>query len=325
MTTPAASALLRDRLLAAIEGIAGPDWRRRLDALNADAIQAYGSGALHDSEAERVFQAVQDRRDRMAAAAGLHRAKARAGQGRGVTPLGAFAFDRLAALRPVEAEARPVPSPGDSATPRKRATLAERAERQAPARRRAYLGHRLPWPATIKQDFHPAELGVIGVIAREIRAHGTCELALGTIAARARCSRRTVQTAIRWAAHRGYLAIEERVKVTHVIRIASAAIHRWEAGPHAPDPEKLEKGEDLNVPAKVATGSRPAGGEAPTAADATATVSVRAAEPDRPTTAPPSSLDATIAAWRAALSARGGTSEARSPTRAGPSPLLRPG
>jgi hypothetical protein len=70
MITPATSALLRDRLLREIGRIAGPDWRRALDALNADAIQAYGAGALLDADAEPVFAAGQDRRDRMAAAAG---------------------------------------------------------------------------------------------------------------------------------------------------------------------------------------------------------------------------------------------------------------
>ncbi|MFH6786869.1 MULTISPECIES: hypothetical protein [Methylobacterium] len=320
MSTAATSALLRDRLLATIGRIAGPDWRPRLDALNADAIQAYGAGALHDQDAEQVFQAVQDRRDRMAAAAGLHRARERGRGGGG--PLGAFAFDRLAALSP--AEARPAPSRRDTATPRPRATLAERAERQAPARRRAYLGHRLPWPATIKQDFHPAELGAIGVIAREIREHGACELALGTIAARARCCRRTVQTAIRWAAHRGYLAIEERAKGTHVIRIASVAIHLWEAGPRTSEPEKSKDKEDLTVPAKVATGSRPVGGDGPAIPDAPPAGDTPVPDPDRPA-APPARLGVAIAASRAALPARSGTTGARSPARPGPSPILRPG
>ncbi|WP_288583196.1 hypothetical protein [uncultured Methylobacterium sp.] len=68
---------------------------------------------------------------------------------------------------------------------------------------------------------------MIGVIFREIRESELCELDLGTIAARAKCRRHTVQTAIRWAAHRGYLPSKDRVKGTRVIRIASNAIRAW--------------------------------------------------------------------------------------------------
>lgn len=330
MTTPTASALLRDRLLTAIARITGPDWHRRLDALNADAIRAYGSGALHEPDAERVFRAVQDRRDRMAAAAGLHRAKARAGQGRGQgnghdTPLGAFAFDRLADLRPVVPRREDAPP----RAPRPRTTHAERAERPPASRRRSYLGHRLPWPATIKQDFHPAELGAVGVIVREIRAHGTCELALGTIAARARCCRRTVQTAIRWAAHRGYLSIEERAKGTHVIRIASAALSEWADGRRPPEPEKSKQQENLNGPAKVATGSRPAGACEAEGSPATNLPDdpAEASGPTRREGAPttPSRLDAVIAAWRGVLVARGETVETPGAARPAPVPIPRPG
>lgn len=333
MITPATSALLRDRLLRAIGRIAGPDWRRALDALNADAIQAYGAGALLDADAEPVFAAVQDRRDRMAAAAGLHRAKARtgeAGEGRGVvTPLGALAFDRLAGLRPERTD-EPAPRGPEARAPRPRLT---HDERETASRRRSYLGHRLTWPATIKQDFHPAELAVIAVIVREIRAHETCALPLGTIAARARCCRRTVQTAIRWAAHRGYLAIEERAKAPHVIRIASAAIRQWVAGIRSPEVEKSKERENLKVPAKVAAGSRladaPAGERRAPAPDSPMMQETPATGPDSPPPASPpaepSRLDSVIAAWRGVLREPEGFPAARRRARPGPLPVLRPG
>ncbi len=349
MITHATSELLRDRLLLTIGRIQGADWNRQLDALNAQVIQAHGAGALLDAHAGAVFQAVQDRRDRMSASAALHRSKERAGgAGRTITPLGAFAFDRLAALAPAEPAIDPSRAGRAAATeppsaPRKvrpRATHEERAERQAAIRRRYYTGHRLPWPATIKQDFHPAELSAIGVIFREIRERDTCELALGTIAARAKCCRRTVQTAIRWAAHRGYLAIEERVKGTHVIRIASAAIRQWVSRIRSPEAGKSKDKEDLNVPDKVATGSRsshsstpggPAGAMAQPPHRAASRPSEVGAAPDSGGRAgegggPPTRLEEMIASWRRSiLPRRAETSGKDDPTRFGPFPVLRPG
>ncbi len=137
------SLLLRDHLLRVADKIAGDGWRPLLDALNAHAIQANGAGQLLDEHAEEVFQAVHARRTRMAAAA-LHQAKTRAGSAKGcVTRLGAFAFDRLAALgtaRPGSAPAQPSrgevvaprgkASPKSDSEPRRRLTLAERATSQ---------------------------------------------------------------------------------------------------------------------------------------------------------------------------------------------------
>ncbi|KMO11698.1 hypothetical protein [Methylobacterium platani] len=346
MIPAAISALLRDRLLQAVGRIAGPDWRRQLDTLNADAIQAYGSGGLLDADAEPVFQAVQERRDRMSAAANRHRAKSRTGQartgeGRGavspvspVSPVGALALDALAGLAPGRAPLPPDPAPAQGPRAhRAPVSHAERAARQTASRRRAYLGHRLPWPATIKQDFHPAELGAVAVIVREIAAHGSCALPLGTIAARARCCRRTVQTAIRWAAHRGYLAIEERAKGTHVIRIASEAIRQWLAGARVPEPEKSKDRERLEGPAKVATGCRAAsdraGDEHPAETPEPEPAPVSVPDEPRPAQARqparPSRLDAAIAAWRGVLREQGEAAGGRIPTPPGRVPRLRPG
>jgi hypothetical protein len=341
MITHATSGLLRDRLLLTIGRIQGADWNRQLDALNAQVIQAHGAGALLDDHADAVFQAVQDRRDRMVVSAALHRSKERAGGARGgVTPLGAFAFDRLAALSPIEPATDPsgasrAAAAEQTAAPRKfrpRVTHDERAERQAATRRRYYTGHRLPWPATIKQDFHPAELSAIGVIFREIRERDACELALGTIAARAKCCRRTVQTAIRWAAHRGYLAIEERVKGTHVIRIASAAIREWVSRIRSPEAKKTKDKEDLNVPDKVATGYRSSHPSTPGGrAGATSQPSEVGSAPESGAHGgegvdPPTRLDDRIASWRRSIVPRRVEASAKDdPTRFGPFPVLRPG
>ena len=284
---------------------------------------------------EEVFQAVHARRTRMAAAA-LHQAKTRAGSAKGcVTRLGAFAFDRLAALgtaRPGSAPAQPSrdevvaprgkASPKSDSEPRRRLTLAERATSQPATRRRYYTGHRLPWPAIVKQDFHPAELSVIGVIFREIHEHELCDLALGTIAARAKCCRHTVQTAIRWAAHRGYLAIEERVKGTHVIRIASDAIRTWLAASARSESKISQQEENLNVPAKVATGHRgqrtPEESAAPDPIDepprpackthlgARTPTTVRDGDGSDVDAPRPSRLDATITLWRKKIALRRG-------------------
>src|SRR4051794_19110989 len=101
MITHAASELLRDRFLHATSRIQGRGWRAFLDELNARAIQAHGAAQLFDEHADQVFRAVQDRKDRMTASAAMHQSTSRAGEVKGcVTRLGAFAYDKLAAVKP---------------------------------------------------------------------------------------------------------------------------------------------------------------------------------------------------------------------------------
>ncbi|SEP49092.1 hypothetical protein SAMN04487843_12923 [Methylobacterium sp. ap11] len=150
MIHQATSSLVRDYHLRAAAKISGDGRRPVLDTLNAHPIQAYGAGQLLDEHVEEVFQAVYARRTRMAAAAALHQVKTGAGSAKGcVTPLGAFASDRLAALgnaRPGSLPAQPPlaeivaprgkASPTPCSGPRRRLTLAERATSQPAARRR---------------------------------------------------------------------------------------------------------------------------------------------------------------------------------------------
>ncbi|MFE1599448.1 hypothetical protein [Methylobacterium sp. ID0610] len=356
MITHAVSELLRDRLVRAAGRIQGRGWLVCLDELNAHAIQAYGAGQLLDEHADQVFQAIQSRKERMAASTAAHRSRNRAGGVKGcVTPLGAFAYDTLATMRASPSSSpqteprgdRPTEPPGTVSVPsvprkrRLRVSHEERLQHQAQTRRRYYNGHRPPWPGTVKQDFHPAELSAIGIIFRDIQEHDVCDLALGTIAARARCCRRTVQSAIRWAAHRGHLSIEERVKDTHRIRLASDAIRAWLARVRPLGSGNRKETDDLNVPDKVAAAprlpaddvpERPREAASPVLPAMTRSAETASAPAPRQDTAVPSGspdqpprLDAIIARWREAIACRKSERTARDLAPLEPDAVLQPG
>jgi hypothetical protein len=97
------------------------------------------------------------------------------------------------------------------------------------ARRLAYSG---PLPPALAAGFTLGQLAVLRIVADEVRAKGTCELALEAIAARAGVCVTLARNAIRLAAGDGLLLIVERRRhgassLTNVVRIISREWRAW--------------------------------------------------------------------------------------------------
>ena len=87
-------------------------------------------------------------------------------------------------------------------------------------------------PPSIRACYTECERAVHFIVAREVKRHGICDLAVDRIAAEAGVCVRTVQNAVAEAARQGHLAREERERKgrkndTNVLRILSYEWLAW--------------------------------------------------------------------------------------------------
>lgn len=114
-------------------------------------------------------------------------------------------------------------------TPRKPQRVPKRPEVLQRRRRLAAAG---PLPPSLAGAFTLAEQAVMRIIGNEIRQRGKCALFLDQIAARAGCSRSTVQRALRAAARLGVVTVQERRRrghksLTNIVRAVCALWKDW--------------------------------------------------------------------------------------------------
>jgi hypothetical protein len=102
-------------------------------------------------------------------------------------------------------------------------------DREASRARARTLGGAAHMPPSVRCRYTECERAVFFIVAREVKHHGLCDLAIGRIAAEAGVCVRTVQNAVAEAVRQGHLAREERERPgrpndTNVLRIMS---HEW--------------------------------------------------------------------------------------------------
>jgi len=119
--------------------------------------------------------------------------------------------------------------PAATSLPARRPTPPERRERILRRRRVAASG---ALPPKIACHFSTAELAALAVVVAEVRERGACTLPLAAIAARAGCSRTSVQNALRAAVRLGLVTVEERRRrwnrnAPNVVKIVSADWLTW--------------------------------------------------------------------------------------------------
>jgi hypothetical protein len=105
-------------------------------------------------------------------------------------------------------------------------------DRVASIRRRRLLAASGPMPPSLACDFTQGELAVLRIVADAVAANGQCVKSIAEIAARAGVCRTTAQNAIREAARRGLLVVQERRREgrrneVNIIRIVSAEWRTW--------------------------------------------------------------------------------------------------
>lgn len=105
-------------------------------------------------------------------------------------------------------------------------------DRQRSIERRRRLAYSGPMPPQLACKFPPAQLAALEIVGDEVAARGYCNLSNGEIAARAGCSVRWAQMALREAEEEGYIHIQERrVSVfrndTNIIRVVSPEWLAW--------------------------------------------------------------------------------------------------
>ncbi len=99
-------------------------------------------------------------------------------------------------------------------------------DRRESLRRRRRLAYSGPMPARLADQFTPAEVAVLRIIADEHRDRGGCARSIGEIAARAGVCPRTVQNALRHAERLGLVPITERRRpgarnLPNIVRVVS--------------------------------------------------------------------------------------------------------
>jgi hypothetical protein len=105
-------------------------------------------------------------------------------------------------------------------------------DREASRARARTLAGSAHMPPRIRVPYTECERAVLFIVAREVKHHGLCDLAVGRIAAEAGVCVRTVQNAVAEAVRQGHLAREERERPgrpndTNVLRIMSCEWLAW--------------------------------------------------------------------------------------------------
>lgn len=154
--------------------------------------RGHAEGLLKDADAEAVAEAAEARRQALRA------------------------FASPATPRLASASRRPPRSP----------------DRQRSIERRRQLATSGAVPSRIACRFTVAEIAVLAVIARQVMAHGRCDMPLERIAALAGVSRSSVQNALRHARQLGLIHVQERRasawrNLPHIITVIAADWRAW--------------------------------------------------------------------------------------------------
>lgn len=165
----------------------------QLDRLLPQVWSAWSAGAVSDADAQHLAELVQARKAATRTTAGAFRAV------------------------------------GVSYNPRKLQPCPRTPERLA--RRRRIIAPRA-LPPVIADRCTPAEAAVLTVISNIVRQRGLCDRTVDEIAARAACSRRTVQRALRLAERLGWITLRARPRrglksLTNIIRVLAPAWRSW--------------------------------------------------------------------------------------------------
>lgn len=164
------------------------------NAISAAIWQAHAAGLLDDTAAQAAAEALQSRK---------------------------ALFGKPTAVK-YQQRAHGVPRPFKRRSPDKQQSIERR-------RRVAMSG---AVPSRLAAGFTISEMAVLSVVASEVKIHGSCSLPIDAIAARAGCSRTSVQNALRQAARLGMVHVRERRRpglknLTNKITIISAEWRAW--------------------------------------------------------------------------------------------------
>jgi hypothetical protein len=100
-------------------------------------------------------------------------------------------------------------------------------DRQASLKRRRQMAASGAMPASLAAEFTLGEDAALCIIADECRVHGFCDLSNDAIAARAGGHRTTVQSALRKARELGLITVQNRGRLTNVVRIIAPEWLAW--------------------------------------------------------------------------------------------------
>jgi hypothetical protein len=191
-----------------------------LAQLGSDISRAYANGALGEDDHQRLWEAIQTRRE----------------------------------------AARPELPPASKGPPRIPARRSQRSpDRQASIERRRRMVGTIAMPSALASRFTWGEQAVHRVIGNEVKKHGVCDLHIDAIAARAGVCRSTVQNALREAQGRGeipgtpIISVQQRRRrgqrsLTNIVRIISPEWLTWlRKGPSASSRTILGEGSNKKL------------------------------------------------------------------------------
>ncbi|GJD66239.1 hypothetical protein [Methylobacterium frigidaeris] len=218
-----------------INDLAGVGWRERLGLLHADVYAAHECGDLTHQDVKLVEAAIVRRRAR---------------QDEAITRRVTVAGHATKLVEKLGAKL------SGATKPKGERTLEDLRAREERLERRRYLRDAAKIPGIVKKHYTTAMCAVLEVIRREADTTGTCELAVGTIAARAGCSERLVQSTTRRAKRFGHITVVYGVRAVNRISILSKAILNWNAKGSSATQKKEFKNQDLKIPDKGANSCR---------------------------------------------------------------------
>lgn len=105
-------------------------------------------------------------------------------------------------------------------------------DRQRSIERRRAVAASGAVPSRLAAGFTTAEIACLAIIAAEVKRHGSCQLHLDAIAARAGCCRTKVQDALRQAVRLGLVHVRERRRaglksLSNVVTVTSPEWRAW--------------------------------------------------------------------------------------------------
>ena len=224
MVTRKSSADWRREFIIIINELAGDLWRDRLVRLHADAYAVLECGEMTQKDMALVEAAIVRRKARQDAA--LTRKVTIASHAADLVDkigemLGGHGGNATASA--------PASRLSSSQTRTRGPSLEDPRVREVRLERRRYLRDASKIPGIVKKNYTTGAVAVLEVIRREAETTGACELAVGTIAARAQCSERLVQSTTRRAKRLGHIAVVYGLRTVNRISILSKAILNWNA------------------------------------------------------------------------------------------------
>jgi hypothetical protein len=106
------------------------------------------------------------------------------------------------------------------------------SDREKSRQRARMLAGSSSMPPQVRAAYTECERAALTIVAREVKHHGVCDLAVGQIAAEAGVCVRTVQNAVAEAVRQGHICREERERkgrknLTNILRIVSREWLAW--------------------------------------------------------------------------------------------------